>query len=134
MSIKNTTKIAWIWLVLRFEEGFRSASRPSSSKGLNLRDGALAMAAVRIPMCHVRFLIEFGANPAVHDSLALRMAAANGDIDMLRWLIELSEPSDYALEDAFNWASGKQRTLAATLLKNMMYARNQRKSSALSEI
>jgi len=78
------------------------------------------MAAVRIPMKHVRFLIENGADSSVKNWLPFRMAAANGDLTMLSWLLQQSEPSAYALKDAINWAKGKGQAEAVGLLHNLI--------------
>ena len=121
--MKKNLKILLIWAKLRWEEGYRPKWRPSGAKGLALRDGALAMAAVRIPMTHARFLIECGADPSVHQWLPVRMAAANGDLALLIWLLDQSVPSDYALEDALNWAAGKDRPDAIRLLQHAITSR-----------
>lgn len=116
--MKNYVKVLRLWILLRWEEGRRPRWSPSGAKGLSLVDGALAMAAVRVPMQDVRFLIACGADPSVHKWLPMRMAAANGDVELIAWLRELSEPSDYALEDALNWAKGKGQLETITLLEN----------------
>ena len=115
-------KVFWIWASLRFEEGRHRSWRSSNAKGLSLIDGALTMAVVRIPMKNVRFLIEAGANPAVHNHLPFRMAAAEGDVSTMAWLMELSTPSEYAFEDALRWANGKQKPEAARFLQNLKMA------------
>lgn len=117
-------KITLIWVQLRLAEGHRPKWRPSSSQGLSLRDGALAMAAVRIPMKHVEFLIESGANPSTHNWLAFRMAAANGDLEMLSRLTQNSAPSAYAVQDAMNWAHGKNHPAAVEFLRDLNSGQN----------
>lgn len=122
--MKTLFKVLRIWIMLRWEEGWRPRWRPSGANGLSLLDGALAMAAVRVPMQDVRFLIACGADPSVHKWLPMRMAAANGDVELLAWLQGLSEPSDYAFEDALNWATGKGQLDVVYLLKNEIAKRS----------
>lgn len=105
---------------LRLEEGHCPKWRASGSKGHSIRDGALAMAAVRMPMKHVRFLIENGADSSVKNWLPFRMAAANGDLTLLSWLLRQSKPSAYALKDAMEWAKGKGQAEAVGLLHDLI--------------
>lgn len=117
--MKNSFKITWLWFRLRLGEGFLPKWRVSGSKGRSIRDGALAMAVVRVPMENARFLIENGADSSVENWLPFRMAAANGDVPMLSWLLEISKPSAYALSDAMAWARGKDQKEAARFLENL---------------
>lgn len=100
--------VNFFWSRGRLFELWSGNLAPASS-GLDVLDATMAMAAVRQNMRTMTLMINFGANPAIKDFLAYRMAACAGDIAAMTLIESLAAPTEYALDDALLWAQSKKR-------------------------
>lgn len=64
----------------------------------------------------LRHLIELGADPSVQNWLPVRMAACAGRADTVVWLAQRCVPSQFAIDDARDWAKRNNHAAALAAL------------------
>lgn len=78
---------------------------PSNAKPfIPFLHSAMEFSAWKKDMKATRRLIEIGADLSRKKWMAFRMAAAAGDMETLKWMLERVTPSAYAFTDAIAWA------------------------------
>ena len=81
------------------------------------------MAAYDTKVGSFRFLISEGADAGLIYFLPMRKAAASGDASLVRYLIDLTNPSDWALADARDWATERDHV---EVLREIAMARSRK--------
>lgn len=123
MLSKKTTAVKFeiqiFWARERFIELWSRNVAPAS-KGLAVLDATMAMAAARRNMPVVKRMVALGANPLAKDFLAYRMAAAAGDLDAMRLIEAIAFPTEYAFNDALDWARANDRGEAVNHIKSLL--------------